>query len=124
MNDTFGHPGRRRACRTWRGRLKRRWRRTTPSLRVSAATSSSRICARRSRSGAAGCSAGERAKMEGRALVALSVGGALAGIDGGTYESPFDAADRALYEAKRKGKDRVSFQAKRVLERGGTSGVV
>ena len=38
-----------------------------------------------------------------------SVGGALAGIDGGTYESLFDAADRALYEAKRKGKDRVSF---------------
>ena len=48
-------------------------------------------------------------RCEGRALVTLSVGGALAGIDGGTYESLFDAADRALYEAKRKGKDRVSF---------------
>lgn len=48
-------------------------------------------------------------RCEGRALVTLSVGGALAGIHGGTYESLFDAADRALYEAKRKGKDRVSF---------------
>ena len=48
-------------------------------------------------------------RCEGRALVTLSVGGALAGIDGGTYESLFDAADRALFEAKRKGKDRVSF---------------
>ncbi len=41
--------------------------------------------------------------------VTLSVGAALAGADGGDYESLFAAADRALYEAKRRGKDRMLF---------------
>lgn len=44
-----------------------------------------------------------------RAPVTLSVGVALVGADGGTYEALFGAADRALYRAKRAGKDRVSF---------------
>lgn len=41
--------------------------------------------------------------------VTLSVGAALAGADGDDYESLFAAADRALYEAKRRGKDRMLF---------------
>lgn len=52
-----------------------------------------------------------RSREEGAACapVTLSVGVALAGVDGATYEALFGAADRALYEAKRAGKDRVSF---------------
>lgn len=41
--------------------------------------------------------------------ITLSVGAALAGADGSEYECLFAAADRALYEAKRAGKDRMCF---------------
>ena len=41
--------------------------------------------------------------------VTLSVGTAMVGEDGTTYELLFAAADRALYAAKRKGKDQVRF---------------
>lgn len=45
--------------------------------------------------------------------VTLSVGAALAGVDGNDYESLFAAADRALYKAKRQGKDRTIFSDER-----------
>lgn len=41
--------------------------------------------------------------------VTSSVGVALAGVDGDTYEALFSAADHALYQAKREGKNRVIF---------------
>lgn len=41
--------------------------------------------------------------------VTLSVGVALVGEHGETYERLFDAGDRALYRAKREGKDRICF---------------
>lgn len=53
---------------------------------------------RRAREGNAAC-----------APVTISVGAAMAGADGSTYEALFGAADRALYGAKRAGKNRVSF---------------
>lgn len=53
---------------------------------------------RRAREGSAAC-----------APVTISVGAAMAGADGATYEALFGAADRALYGAKRAGKNRVSF---------------
>ena len=41
--------------------------------------------------------------------VTLSIGVALAGHDGESYERLFAEADRALYQAKREGKDRICF---------------
>lgn len=51
--------------------------------------------------------AGEAGRAE--MPVTTSVGAAVAGVDGDAYRTLFAAADRALYEAKRAGKDRVSF---------------
>lgn len=59
--------------------------------------------------------AGERLGRAASALqvsgrqVTLSVGVALAGADGDDYEHLFAAADRALYDAKREGKDCTRF---------------
>ena len=41
--------------------------------------------------------------------VTLSVGMAMVGEDGDSYELLFEAGDRALYRAKREGKDRTEF---------------